>query len=55
MDARSELTMQGNLLVDPEVATLEAGVEAVAIPEVGIMTVLKCLHVLYLRQSRCKK
>ncbi|KAG8129783.1 hypothetical protein E2320_016472, partial [Naja naja] len=35
MGARSELIMLGNL-VDPEVATLEAGDEAVAIPEVEI-------------------
>ncbi|KAJ6655285.1 hypothetical protein lerEdw1_005477 [Lerista edwardsae] len=35
MDDRSELTMQGNLPVDPEVATSEAGGEAVAIPEVA--------------------
>lgn len=34
MGVRSELTMQGNLRVDPEVATSEAGGEAVVIPEV---------------------
>lgn len=35
MGVRSELTMQENHLVDPEVATLEAGGEAVVIPEVN--------------------